>query len=177
MKIKELEIPGVFSVENFFSEDSRGVFVKTFHYEQFKEAGLEAHFQESYYSRSVRGVIRGMHFQAPPVDHHKLVYVTEGEVLDVIVDLRKSSLTYQRVFSVSLKAFGSSIYIPKGCAHGFLTLSDRATLVYNVSTVYSKDQDKGILWSSIDFDWGVKNPILSSRDASFPSIMDFDSPF
>jgi dTDP-4-dehydrorhamnose 3,5-epimerase len=79
--------------------------------------------------------------------------------------------------SVSLKAFGSSILIPKGCAHGFLTKSEKATLIYNVSTVYDKNHDHGILWNSINFDWGISNPILSSRDASFQSIKDFSSPF
>lgn len=119
MKIKELEISGVFLIDNFHVEDERGVFVKTFHVEQFQEAGLETHFQESYYTQSVKGVIRGMHFQVPPGDHHKLVYLTEGEVLDVIVDLRRSSSTFQRAIGVTLKSFGSSVYIPKGCAHGF----------------------------------------------------------
>jgi dTDP-4-dehydrorhamnose 3,5-epimerase len=178
MKVQETKIKGLFILENFFAEDERGFFMKTFHQETFLKHNLETHFKESYYSSSYKGVIRGMHFQLPPHDHNKLVYVTEGEILDVVLDLRKQSATFGMYFRVQLKAFSNSIYIPKGCAHGFLTLSERATVVYNVSTVYNRDSDAGIKWNSFGWDGlEIANPILSQRDNAFLPFKDFNSPF
>jgi dTDP-4-dehydrorhamnose 3,5-epimerase len=122
---KELRIPGVYLVDNFRAKDERGIFVKTFHKDSSKEIGFNEEFKESFYSQSVKDVIRGMHFQAPPFDHNKLVYVTAGKILDVILDIRSSSPTFGKAVSVELDEFGSSVLIPKGCAHGFLTLSEK----------------------------------------------------
>lgn len=177
MKFKELNLEGVFLVKNFAARDNRGIFVKTFHQDVFQEIGFNGVFKESYYSQSSKGVIRGMHFQMPPAAHKKLVYVTDGEIVDVIVDLRKASPTFRQFTSVKLRAFENSIFIPKGCAHGFLTVSDVATVVYNVTTVYQPDVDTGIRFNSFGFDWEESKPILSSRDASFVSLDEFVSPF
>ena len=177
MNFKELNIGGVFEVDNFFVEDNRGFFVKTFHHEAFKKIGFEGLFEESYYSKSFKNVIRGMHFQLPPHEHEKLVYVTEGSILDVILDLRKESKTYGQFISIVLNENEKSVFIPKGCAHGFLTQSPSATVVYNVTTVYNKDSDAGILWNSFDFNWHLENPTLSSRDQSFTKFTDFKTPF
>ena len=177
MEFKELNIAGVFQIKNFIAKDNRGVFVKTFHEDQFVSLGFNGKFTESYYSQSVQNVIRGMHFQLPPNEHEKLVYVTEGKILDVILDLRKSSLTFGKYLSIELHEFGSSLFIPKGCAHGFLTLSNTATVVYNVTSIYNTKSDTGILWNSFGFDWGINNPILSDRDQSFFSFAEINSPF
>lgn len=177
LSLKELSIKGVFSIENFIASDSRGKFLKTYHEMQFKEAGLETEFKESYYTSSKRDVIRGLHFQEPPFDHNKLVYCVAGKVLDVIVDLRAGSPTFKQVCSVSLEAFGTSVYIPKGCGHGFLSLQNGSLMVYNVSTVYNSKFDNGVLWNSIDFEWDVLNPIISERDKSFSRLQDFQNPF
>jgi dTDP-4-dehydrorhamnose 3,5-epimerase len=174
---RETKLPGVFLVDNFNAVDNRGVFVKTFHQQDFASHGLDKPFRESYYSKSVKNVVRGMHFQLPPFDHEKLVYVTEGEIVDVVLDLRTESPTFKQFVSLRLKAFGSSIFIPKGCAHGFLTLSDSATVIYNVTTVYNQSSDAGIFWNSFGFDWPVAIPILSIRDQSFPMLSEFRSPF
>lgn len=93
-----------------------------------------------------------MHFQLPPYDHEKLVYVTDGTILDVILDLRKKSATYGQFIAVKLDALTQSIYIPRGCAHGFLTLSESATVGYNVATSYNNAADSGIKWDSFGFD-------------------------
>ena len=177
MEFNKLSISGAFEVQNFIARDSRGVFVKTFHGNEFNKIGYEGNFLESYYSQSFKSVIRGMHFQTPPQDHEKLVYVVEGKILDVILDLRSGSLTYGKCVSVELNAFGNSVFIPKGCAHGFLTLSETATVVYNVTTVYDNKHDSGVAWNSFGFDWGVETPIISERDKSFDSLNHFKSPF
>jgi dTDP-4-dehydrorhamnose 3,5-epimerase len=122
-------------------------------------------------------VVRGMHFQLPPHDHEKLVYVTAGSILDVVVDLRRTSGTYGQVFSVELVEHQSSLFIPRGFAHGFLALSPNATVVYNVATGYQPTADAGIRWDSLGFAWPVAAPIMSDRDAAFPSLAEFSSPF
>jgi dTDP-4-dehydrorhamnose 3,5-epimerase len=170
IQFQELAIPDVYLIENFIAKDDRGLFVKTFHQKKLAELGLAVEFKESYYSQSVKSVIRGMHFQAPPHDHEKLVYVTQGTILDVILDLRANSPTYGKAVSMELNEFGHSVFIPKGCAHGFLALSKEATVVYNVTTVYSKVADKGVLWNSFGFNWPVNDPIISARDQSFPAL-------
>lgn len=177
MSFEEQDIEGVFSINNFVSKDERGVFVKTYHYDSFAIIGFEGKFTESYYSHSYQNVIRGMHFQMPPNDHEKLVYVTEGIILDVILDLRKDSKTFGHYVSFVLNAFEKSVFIPKGCAHGFLTLSKTATVVYNVTSVYNSKSDNGILWNSFGFDWNCVSPILSNRDKTFNSFSYFNSPF
>jgi len=170
IRLIELSIQGVFLVENFVAKDARGLFVKTISASKLKSMGFQDPFRESYYSKSYRNVIRGMHFQIPPYDHDKLVYVTEGNILDVVLDIRISSPTYGKHISFNLSAFGSSVIVPKGCAHGFLTLSESATVVYNVTSEYEPIADKGILWSSFGFNWDVKDPIISDRDKSFPDF-------
>lgn len=177
-QLKSLDIEGVFEVVNFVAKDERGVFVKTYHKDKLEEEiGIVECFKESYYSQSRKDVIRGMHFQLPPHDHEKLVYVTEGKILDVILDIRKNSTTYGLFRSIELSSFGNAVFIPKGCAHGFLTLSDKATVVYNVTTVYNQEADSGILWNSFGFRWPVAQPILSARDQAFASFKDYNSLF
>ena len=176
-KLLETPLPGVWQVENFSASDERGLFVKTFHSDWLASAGISVSFRESYYSQSHKQVIRGMHFQAPPHDHEKLVYVTSGEILDVILDLRSHEKTYGKFITLPLKEYGSSVLIPKGCAHGFLTISKSATVVYNVTTEYNPQADQGIRWDSFGLDWPVTAPILSARDKGFIGFDQFQSPF
>lgn len=165
MKISETCLKGLYEIENKVFTDERGYFVKTFHHDVFQEYGLDVGFKESFYSRSKRNVIRGMHFQLPPHDHAKMVYVPEGEILDVAVDIRKNSPTYMQSFSLVLsKNNAKSMYISKGFAHGFLTLSEEATVVYLTTTVHNPKYDAGIRWDSFGFDWGVTKVIVSERD-------------
>ena len=178
MKTKELSIPGAFEISCPFSEDQRGDFVKVLHSPSFTESGLESSFTESYYSTSKKGVVRGMHFQVPPHDHCKLVYSVDGEVMDVLLDLRKGSPAYGDYVTLTLsKTKRNSVYIPKGVAHGFLVKSDWATLVYMTSTEYNAAADKGVLWNSIGLDWGLDQPELSERDRGFVSLEELNSPF
>ena len=175
MKLNQTKLTGVYIIENFLMEDARGSFTKTFHTDFFSENNLCTNFKESYFSKSHKDVIRGMHFQLPPYDHEKLIYVAHGEVLDVVVDLRKKSPTYGESIQVELtESNHRSIYIPKGLAHGFKTKKDNTIMVYNVATIYSKEHDFGIKYDSFGFDWGVEKIILSERDQGLMSLNDFE---
>ena len=168
MKIISTSLAGVFEIENFIFKDNRGSFVKTFHEKSFKDSGLATDFKESFYSVSRKGVLRGMHFQLPPHDHEKLVYVSSGEILDVVVDIRSKSPTFGSYFSTILSSDNQkSLHIAKGFAHGFLTLSKSATVMYSTTTVQSSDHESGIRWNSFGFDWQETNPIMSDRDKKF----------
>lgn len=119
MKFEQTDIDGAFIIEHDVQKDARGAFVKTFHKEEFSQMGLEWDFRESYYTRSKEDVIRGMHLQVPPYDHAKLVTIIHGTVVDVILDLRRSSPTFRQHVAVELSRENrKSIYIPRGCAHG-----------------------------------------------------------
>jgi dTDP-4-dehydrorhamnose 3,5-epimerase len=177
MKITELEIPGVFLIDNFQYNDDRGGFVKTFSYDLFKTNDISFCPKEIYYSISHKNVIRGMHFQTPRMEHAKLIYLTSGEILDVVLDLRKKSQTFGKSASIKLSAGKNSLYIPVGFAHGFKSLQDNTVVVYNQTSCYSKEHDSGILWNSFGFDWKIDNPIISERDKSFPSFNNFLTPF
>ncbi len=174
MNFIKTKLDGVFEIENSKFEDHRGSFVKTFNKEIFSENGLDYNFKESFYSVSKQNVLRGMHFQLAPHDHAKLVYVVDGDVLDVALDIRKESPTYGSYFSIRLSSKNAkSLYMEKGFAHGFLTLSKSATVVYLISTGHAPKYDAGVHWDSFGFDWnGVQNPVTSIRDSSFDALKD-----
>ena len=178
MLVKKTKIPGCFELYPEIKSDERGSFIKIFNNELFTSLGLSTECRESYYTTSYKNVLRGLHFQKPPFDHSKLVFCISGEVLDVIVDLRVGSPTYKQfeVFDLSSEK-ANGIYLETGLAHGFYVKSSKATLLYNVSTVYSSEHDSGVLWNSIGFEWPNANPILSTRDMSFKALEDFYSPF
>lgn len=178
MHFEETTIPGCFNIFPDVRRDERGSFVKTFHKELFVERELEHAFAEEYYSVSRQGVLRGLHFQLPPHQHAKLVYCIDGQVMDAVVDLRRGSPSYGQhaVFDLNAEA-ANVLYIPPGLAHGFYTLSEQATLIYKVTTVYAPESDAGILWNSAGIPWPDEKPLLSPRDQSFPWLDRFDSPF
>ena len=175
MKIEKTALDGVYIINNFNASDERGLFVKTFNKTTFQKNNLDFNIRESYYSVSKKNVIRGMHFQLPPNDHHKLVFVPKGKIVDVVVDLRRHSKTYKKTFSTVLSAENKkAILIPKGFAHGFKSMIDNTITMYNVSSTYDKATDSGILYNSINFGWDVKNPIVSERDLSFKTVSNFE---
>jgi len=178
MKFVETKLKGVYIVEQDIFNDNRGSFIKTFHKGQFESLGLETNFRESYYTKSKKNVIRGMHFQVPPHDHAKLVTVISGSIIDVVLDLRKDSLTYKKYLSVELsRKNGKSIYIPKGCAHGFSAISNLAIAYYMVTTEYDYRCDQGIRYNSFGYDWTISNPIVSDRDNAHLVLNEFKTPF
>jgi dTDP-4-dehydrorhamnose 3,5-epimerase len=178
MEIKESCISGCLEITSHIHYDERGFFVKTFNYDIFSMSGLISEWKEDYYSVSKKGVLRGLHFQMPPYDHEKMVYCTEGSVLDAVVDLRSGSPTYgwHVLFEVSEEK-ANMIYIPRGLAHGFYVLSERATMVYKVSSVYAPEYDSGIHWKSAGIPWPDDKPIISKRDNGFEQFRYFNSPF
>lgn len=179
MNISELNIPGCYLIclPNF--KDKRGSFIKTFHPEHFSGTPF-SHFdlKEEFYSVSKKNVLRGLHFQAPPFSHNKLITCLDGKVLDFFVDLRKSSSCYGKLISIELdSAVPQMLCLPKGIAHGFLTLSNQATLLYKTDCIYSPEHDSGILWSSVGLDLKENDFIISDRDKSFSSLANYESPF
>jgi len=123
-------------------------------------------------------VIRGLHFQKPPADHAKIVYCLEGSALDVVLDLRSSSASFGQHIKVKLSRESPiAIYIPSGCAHGFLAQADHTLMFYQVSTGYVPALDSGIRWNSAGIDWPTDTPIVSTRDQTLPCLAEFISPF
>lgn len=178
MNIKPTEISGVYIIEQDVYKDKRGSFVKTFQRGLFTAHGLECDFCENYYTKSREDVIRGMHFQTPPQDHAKLVTIIQGTIIDVILDIRRSSPTYGQHVQIELSRENRrSIYIPRGCAHGFGTLSDTAIAYYMVTSEYAPEQDAGIRYDSFGYRWPIVTPTVSDRDLAHPVFSDYVTPF
>lgn len=178
MNIEDTFINGlkIIHLEKFM--DERGSFLKVFNFETYRELGLETEYLESYFSISAKNVIRGMHFQVPPYEHTKLVFCNYGNVLDVILDLRRNSATFKKYFSIHLDTERPKLlYIPKGCAHGFLSLTDCSIVTYFQTSVHKALYDRGVKYNSFGMDWGIKDPIVSKRDDLFVGIDRFNSPF
>lgn len=177
-ELRASKLSGCYELQPKVLEDERGRFVKVFHEVEFAARGLETGFAEEYYSVSHKDVIRGMHFQVPPMDHVKMVYCVRGEALDAVVDLRVGSPTFGSFELFELSASKANcIYIPRGMAHGFCALSEQAVMVYKVTATYSPKHDTGVLWDSLGIPWSIQEPILSQRDKSFPRFDEFVSPF
>lgn len=178
MEVIETALKDVFILKHNEFSDQRGSFVKFFQRSFFESRGIKNGFQEVFYTESKKNVIRGMHFQIPPEDHAKLTTVIDGEILDVVLDLRKSSPTFGKHIKILLSRENrKSIYIPSGCAHGFLSNHDKSIICYMVTTEHSIPHDLGIRWNSFGCDWNIDNPIISERDVSFPTFNEFTSPF
>ena len=178
MKIRKTNIEGLFVIDLFHAKDNRGGFVKTFHKASFEEHGLNTQFEESFYSKNNKGVIRGMHFQTPPHDHDKLVYCTNGSLIDVILDIRKDSPTYGKYASIELTGENNrAVYIPKGMAHGFESLENHTMMTYLTSTMHQPSHDQGINYDSFGKTWDSKNPIINQRDLEWPTLEEYNSPF
>lgn len=178
LSVKELSIPGVFLIEPPYSEDGRGCFYKVFVEEDFAAAGLPLHCSEEFFSVSKRHVIRGMHFQSfhPQI---KLVQVLAGAVYDVVVDLREDSPCFGKWTGIELSAENRrGLYIPRGCAHGFLALRDGSMMRYLCDGRYDKDTDTGISYCDpeIGVEWPLppgEEPIVGERDRRQMSFEEF----
>ncbi|MFN8575925.1 MAG: dTDP-4-dehydrorhamnose 3,5-epimerase [Candidatus Sericytochromatia bacterium] len=178
MEFVETELSGLFILKPKIFNDNRGSFIKTFNSDIFEQNNLIYDFKECYYSTSQKDVIRGMHFQNPPKDHIKLVYVPYGRIIDVILDIRKNSKTYGKFISLNLSSEnGFSVYIPSGFAHGFISLEDGTIVTYMQTSTHSPAHDNGIKYDSFGMNWNLDLPILSNRDLSFIDFDNFESPF
>lgn len=174
--VKEL-LTGCLLLQPTRFEDQRGCFVKTYHEGVCAALGVNLEIREEFYSISHKNVVRGMHFQVPPHAHEKLVYCARGAVRDVLLDLRNGG-SYGRVVSAELSGEnGHIIFIPKGIAHGFVALTDDTLMLYKTSTVHAPETDCGVRWDSFKFNWGLDQPIISTRDQQHVAFNDFVSPF
>ncbi|MBN1313695.1 MAG: dTDP-4-dehydrorhamnose 3,5-epimerase [Anaerolineae bacterium] len=173
MIFHELSLPGLILVEPAVFEDERGFFLERYNRQVFQSHGITVDFVQDNHSQSVKHVLRGLHFQTPPFAQDKLVWVTRGEVFDVVVDLRKQSATFGKWEGVELSETNRSmLFIPKGFAHGFVVLSERADFSYKVSSLYSPEHDYGLVWNDPDIgiEWPVEKPILSKKDQQLPFL-------
>ena len=178
MNLTATQIEGCFVVEGAPFADARGAFAKPFTREALAEIGVEFDLAELFWSRSVAGTIRGMHFQVPPVPAAKLVWCSMGVVLDAVVDLRRDSASCGKTIAVELGDGGAmGIMVPVGCAHGFAVRDGEALVSYATSGPYVPELDLGVHVDSIGIDWGIAEPVLSNRDAGFPALIDYVSPF
>jgi len=174
-------MPGLWLYAPKVFKDERGFFMESYNQAAFEAQGLDVAFiQDNHALSRSKGVLRGLHFQNPPKAQTKLVRVTRGEALDVVVDLRKGSPTFGQWKSFTLTESNFlQLLVPKGFAHGYLTLTPDVEFLYKVDELYAPDHDRGILWNDPDLavEWGVADPILSPKDARLGRLRDFESPF
>jgi dTDP-4-dehydrorhamnose 3,5-epimerase len=178
MQISKTSIDGCFELVPKVLRDERGHFFESYNYRNFKQTtGLEVAFVQDNQSFSTKGVLRGLHYQEGDKAQAKLVRVLDGEVLDVAVDIREESPTYGKVFATIISAENNKqLFIPRGCAHGFVTLSDTATFLYKCDNYYDPKAEMGIIYNDkrLDIDWILPEAslIISEKDLLLPSFND-----
>ena len=175
MKTRETGIEGLTIIEPKVYRDERGYFLESYHLERLKGFGINQAFIQDNQSRSVKGVIRGLHFQKYPFAQTKLIRVTEGAVYDVVVDLRSGSATFGKWFGIELSIENHlQLLIPKGFAHGFSVLSPYATILYKCDALYHPESETGIRFDDPDLqiDWKVDqvSAIISEKDRILPYL-------
>ena len=169
MQVSKPPIDGLLIIEPKVFADPRGVFYEVYSENRYNEHGIPRFVQDNH-SVSKKGVLRGLHYQVN-FGQNKLVRVTQGEIFDVAVDIRKQSPTYGNWWGLSLSEMNNlQLYIPVGFAHGFCVLSESAEVLYKCSDYYSPKDERGILWNdpNLAIDWPIKDPILSEKDAVYP---------
>jgi len=176
MQVIPTELPGVLILEPKVFGDGRGFFVETFHARRYAQAGITGPFVQDNLSFSQRGVLRGLHLQHPH-DQGKLVYVLQGEVFDVAVDVRVGSPNFGRWTGTMLSGENKrQFYVPPGFAHGFCTVSDTALFAYKCTDVYHPETELSIAWDDPDIgvEWPVTSPLLSEKDREAPRLKDVE---
>lgn len=170
----ETSIPGVVELRPTVFQDARGFFIETYHRERFKAIGISDEFVQDNHSRSIKGTLRGLHYQLHR-PQAKLCRVVEGQALDVAVDIRGGSPTFGQSVSVTLCAEAHNmIYIPAGFAHGFLALTEPVQFLYKCSDFYDRADEHGVLWNDpgLKIAWGIGSPLISEKDARLPALAD-----
>lgn len=175
----ETSLPDVYLLEPTVFEDHRGFFMESYNKRDFEELGLFFNFVQDNHSLSVyAGALRGLHFQLEPKAQTKVVRCLKGVIYDVVVDLRKGSPTYKKWAGFILSEYNKrQIVVPKGFAHGILTLTPNTEILYKVDEYYSPEHDRSIRWDDpeIGIEWPIKNPILSEKDKNAPYLKDLES--
>ena len=182
MKFTKTSIDGIVIIDPNVFGDNRGYFLESYNEKEFKEVIGNVSFVQDNESKSIKGVLRGLHFQKPPFAQAKLVRCIKGKVLDVVVDIRKNSKTYGQHFTTELSGENKKqVFIPRGFAHGFLVLSESAIFAYKVDNTYAPKYDAGIRWNdpivNIQWDLSEIKLLVSEKDAQLPFFTEFDSPF
>lgn len=182
MNVIQTEIPGVVIIEPRIFADNRGYFYEVFTERDFAELVCPIHFVQQNEAKSSYGVVRGLHFQLPPHAQSKLVRVTKGRVLDVVVDIRRSSPTFGKHIAVELSDENHlQLFIPRGFAHGYSVLSDEAVMEYKCDNYYAPESEGGILWNDTELaiDWQVAadKAILSEKDKHYPTLAECNKLF
>lgn len=181
MKIVATDIEDLFIIEPQVFGDSRGWFMESWSQKKMEEAGLFYNFvQDNHSFSALKGTLRGLHFQKGSSSQAKLVRCVKGAVFDVAVDLRKNSKTYKKWVGCILSEENKKQFlIPRGFAHGFLTLTDNVEFVYKADNYYDPQADRNIIWNDeeINVDWGIENPILSEKDKKAPKLSESDVDF
>ncbi|MFY9225886.1 MAG: dTDP-4-dehydrorhamnose 3,5-epimerase [Blastocatellia bacterium] len=173
--LTKMTLPEVLLLSPKIYPDNRGFFLESYNKREFAELGILPEFVQDNFSRSFKGVLRGLHYQADPMAQGKLVRCVRGEIFDVAVDIRKSSPNYGKWVAANLSEENQhQLYVPPGFAHGFCVLSDIADVMYKATNFYAPGLDRGVLWSdkTIAIDWPVDNPILSEKDNNLPNLAD-----
>ena len=170
MKVTDTSIPDVKIIEPMIFEDERGFFFESFNHKKFEKAiGRKVSFVQDNHSKSSKGVLRGLHYQLPPHEQGKLIRVLYGEVLDVVVDVRKSSKTFGEWLSIHLSEENRrQVWIPEGFAHGFFALTEGAEILYKVTNYFNRDSEETIIWNDQDvgIDWELMAlPLVSEKDS------------
>ena len=174
MNILETSLKDVLIIEPDIFTDQRGFFMETFHQEKYRELGMDVAFVQDNLSYSVRGTLRGLHYQHPH-DQAKLIQVLTGRVFDVAVDIRPGSPTFGQWTGLELDSESRrQIYIPEGFAHGFCVMSERAIVTYKCTDFYAPHDEGGIIWSDpyVGIHWPITDPVLSEKDSQYPLLKD-----
>ncbi len=174
MKFIDTTLKGVVLVEPDVFDDPRGYFLETYHAGKYAGGGIPGPFVQDNFSHSVRGTLRGLHYQLQHAQG-KLVMALEGRIFDVAVDIRKGSPTFKQWVGVELSGDSRrQLYIPPGFAHGFCVLSDSADVLYKCTDVYSQKDERGIIWNDPAFgiQWPVTDPLLSRKDGAYKRLAD-----
>ena len=177
MRVTTTDIPGVLLIEPDVFRDPRGLFLETYHARRYADAGIPGPFVQDNCSQSMRGTLRGLHYQEPHAQG-KLVMATDGAIYDVVIDLRPSSSTFRQWIGVELSANNRlMIYIPEGFAHGFQTLEDNSEVFYQMSHPYVPHSSRGVRWDDPAFDisWPPGERIIIERDRSWPDFNESSS--
>jgi len=180
MNIQQTPIKNLVIIKPDIFKDERGYFFESYNLNKFSSNQLNIQFVQDNESLSQKGVLRGLHFQNPPYAQAKLVRAINGSILDVVVDLRKSSETYGQYFSINLNEKNKyMLFIPEGFAHGFVTLEDQTLFSYKCSSFYNKEAENSIIWNDPDLniDWQIEQPILSDKDKRGTPFNTYTSPF
>jgi dTDP-4-dehydrorhamnose 3,5-epimerase len=170
---KDIALKDAKIIEPQVFEDDRGFFMETYVEEKFEEEGINADFVQENHSKSEHGVLRGLHYQKDEYAQGKLVRCTQGIIIDVIVDLRRDSETFGETKKVILSEHNKKmLWVPRGFAHGFYTLSETAEVQYKADNDYAPDQETGITWNDpqLDINWPTEDPKLSEKDKEWPTL-------